>query len=170
MNSPSLILSTFAKFMLIGFGGGMVVAAFEPQICSVGLARWRNGLLLGLYLAYLLIPGISGPGQILLLAAFALVVQGADLFGLLHNRAVRLLGDISYPVYLVHGIVFYAAMRLRGGIHITASSVYIAETAACLGVIFLLAAATHFLLERPTMRLSERLARHAALPPVTASG
>jgi hypothetical protein len=62
-----------------------------------------------------MIPKIDGVNEVFLLAGFALVVQGADLFGFLTSRAIRLLGIISYPIYLVHGVVYYMAMKLRGG-------------------------------------------------------
>jgi len=77
--------------------------------------------------------------------------------------SARLLGAISYPVYLVHGIVFYAAMRLRGGMHPVPMVPYLAESGACLATILLLATALHLLVERPTMKISERMARTAPL-------
>jgi peptidoglycan/LPS O-acetylase OafA/YrhL len=152
--------------MLVGFGGGILIAALEPQLRSrlQRLLPWRNWILLGLYLAYLLVPGIATAGQALVLAGFALVAQGADLFGLLGSRAIRLLGVFSYPMYLVHGIVYYSAMRLRGGIHAVSLPAYLGETAVCVAIILLLAAIIHLLLERPTMRLSERIARRALVP------
>lgn len=166
LHFASSMLAEYSKFMLVGFGGGILVAALQTKLKAwfQPLMHLRNWILLGLYLAYLLIPGITNAGQVLVLAAFALVVQGADLFGLLGCRAVRLLGVISYPMYLAHGIVYYSAMRLRGGIHAVSLSAYLGETAACLAVILLLATLVHLLLERPTMRLSEDIARQAHMP------
>lgn len=86
------------------------------------------------------------------------------MFGLLGSRAVRLLGVISYPMYLVHGIVYYSAMRMRGGIHAVSIPAYLAETAVCIAIILLLATIVHLVLERPTMTLSEEIARRALLP------
>jgi peptidoglycan/LPS O-acetylase OafA/YrhL len=161
----STAAAEWCKFMLVGFGGGILIAAFEPQL-RIRLLRlpWRDWIVLGLYLAYLLIPGIAAAGQVLVLGGFALVVTGTDLFGLLSSRALRLLGVISYPMYLVHGIVYYAAMRLRGGIRAVSLPSYMAETAACVAVILLLATAIHLVLERPTMRQSEEIARRALVP------
>lgn len=151
----------YAKFMLIGFGGGMLVAATEGTLRERlrSLDRSRNWIVLACYVAYLVIPGIAGLGQVLLLVAFALLVQGADLFGILVRPSTLLLGAISYPAYLVHGIVFYAAMRLRGGMQAVPAGSYMAETAACLAAILLVATAMHLFVERPTMALSERIAR-----------
>jgi len=159
-------LAKFAKFMLIGFGGGILIAALEPRIrnWSRVVQPWQNWMLLGLYLAYLAIPNLDAVTDVFLLAGFALVVQGADLFGFLTSRAVRLLGIISYPIYLVHGVVYYMAMKLRGGMHAVALLPYMAETAGCVAAAILLATAIHLLIERPTMKLSENIAGKTALP------
>lgn len=161
-----MVLAEFAKFMLIGFGGGILIAALEPKIreWSRRVLPWQNWILLGLYLAYLMVPGDDGIYEILILAGFALVVQGADLFGFLTCRAVRLLGVISYPMYLIHGIAYYTAMNLRGGEHAMDAASYIAQVALCLVAILLLSVAIHLVVERPTMRLSESIARKARLP------
>jgi peptidoglycan/LPS O-acetylase OafA/YrhL len=123
---------------------------------------------LALFLGYLLIPGINTFGEILLLAAFALIVHGANLFGLLVSRPVRFMGAISYPVYLLHGIVYYVAMLLRGGMVPVGLPSYLAQTAACLAAILVLATVVHIFVERPTMRISEQIARRATAVKVKA--
>lgn len=160
------ILAVYAKFMLVGFGGGILVAALEENLRTwmKPLMHLRNWLVPALYLAYLVIPGISAVGQILLLLAFAMVVLGADIFGFLTSRPVRLLGVISYPVYLLHGIVYFWAMHNLGGVPKLSLPAYIAEIAGCVAVILLLATVIHLLVERPTMKASERIARAASVP------
>ena len=100
-------------------------------------------------------------------AGFALVIQGATLFGLLTSRPVRLLGVISYPVYLAHGMIYYTAMRMRGGIGPIGVFPYLAQTSICLVCILLAAVVIHLTVERPTMKLSEDIARGAAVPEIT---
>ena len=155
--------ATYSKFMLIGFGGGILVAATEGnlRLWLRGLERSGNWIALGCYGLYLLTPGHEGLGQVLLQAPFAFVALGADLFGFLTSSCARLLGAISYPVYLVHGIVYYAAMLLRGGMHEVGLGAYLAESVACLAAILVLATALHLFVERPTMKISEQIA-HAA--------
>jgi peptidoglycan/LPS O-acetylase OafA/YrhL len=151
------VAAQYAKFMLIGFGGGILIAAFESNLTTWLRPVWRvrNWIVVALFVGYLAIPRLPDAGQVLLLIGFALIVSGADLFGLLVQRSTRLLGAISYPIYLLHGLVYYAAMRLRGGIHSVVLSAYIAETALCLVTLLLLAALVHIALEQPAMRLSE---------------
>ena len=160
-------LAVYAKFMLIGFGGGMLVAALEPRLSEWlrPLLRWRNWIVPALYIAYLTIPGIAAAGQVLLLAAFALVVEGADVFGFLVRRTTRFLGAISYPVYLVHGMVYFTAMRVLCGGQTLSLLPYIGRAAICLATILFAASVIHLLVERPTMKLSERLTRGAIARP-----
>lgn len=160
---------TLSKFLLIGFGGGILVAVLQPKLrvlnrLSAAQSSWA---LLGCYAAYLLMPDTGRAGQIFLLCGFALVVQGADLFGLITSRGMRLLGIISYDIYLVHGIVYYVASRLRGG-HPVPLKAYLPETLLCIVVVLLLSTALHLAVERPTMLLSEKIARGSkedAAPP-----
>jgi peptidoglycan/LPS O-acetylase OafA/YrhL len=42
---------------------------------------------------------------------FLFVVHGNSLFGLLATRASKLLGTISYSIYLVHCIALFVVMR-----------------------------------------------------------
>jgi peptidoglycan/LPS O-acetylase OafA/YrhL len=166
LETVGIFVGGLGKFMLIGFGGGILIAALDARIQSWQrfLLPGRNWILVGLYLAYLIIHGNAMAMEVFLVAGFALVVQGADLFGFLTCRAVRLLGIISYPLYLVHGIVYYLAMKARGGMHAVALPVYLGQTALCFTVIILLATLIHVLIERPTMKFSERIARRAQLP------
>jgi peptidoglycan/LPS O-acetylase OafA/YrhL len=153
----------YAKFMIIGFGGGILIATTERPLRERlgGTGSGASFIVAALFVAYLIIPGIASFGQILLLAAFALIVQGADLFGLLRSRPVRFMGAISYPVYLLHGMVYYAAMLLRGGIHAVSASAYLGETAVCLAAILAFATVLHVVVEQPSMRRSEEIARAA---------
>jgi peptidoglycan/LPS O-acetylase OafA/YrhL len=43
--------------------------------------------------------------------AFAIIASGNDLFGMLSNAASRLLGEVSYGIYLLHGLVFYCSLK-----------------------------------------------------------
>jgi peptidoglycan/LPS O-acetylase OafA/YrhL len=159
------LLSNFGRFMFLGFGGGILVATNESRIrdWTHRLGNNASWILLGCSTAYLLIPGNgSTMGMVLevfLLPAFALVVGGTDLFGFLVWRPIRLLGVISYPIYLVHGVIFYAAMKLRGGMHAVPLPTYMAQSALCIFCVLVMAMLVHIFIELPTMHLSERIGR-----------
>ena len=106
--------------------------------------------------------GADPLGNVLLLVGFALVVMGADLFGMITSPGVRMLGLISYDLYVVHGIVYYLAMRSWGGAHLVTVSRYIPEAMLCMTAAVLLSVLLHFFVERPTMLISERIARRQA--------
>ncbi|MEO8036830.1 MAG: acyltransferase [Acidobacteriota bacterium] len=56
--------------------------------------------------------GAYGLPQCLLMFAFFLfVAQGNSVFGLLTSMPARLLGTVSYSIYLVHTIVLYVVLR-----------------------------------------------------------
>jgi len=163
-----LIIREFAKFMLIGFGGGIVVATFQEKLAQrlTLSASARNWLLLALYVFFLLAPPFRGfmvLGVPVLLAGFGLVVLGADLFGFISSMPVRFLGIISYDLYLFHGMNYYVAMLLRGGIHAVSLKSYLPQTAVCLVTIILTSTVFHFLVERPSMKRSEKIARNPSV-------
>jgi peptidoglycan/LPS O-acetylase OafA/YrhL len=162
-----LEIREFAKFMIMGFGGGILVAALQTKVqraLSLSVAA-RSAAVAVLYAIYLLVPDFPGFQTIallVLLAAFALVVQGADLFGFLTSRSVRFLGAISYDLYLVHGIVYFLAIHGLDGSRPIPLANYIAQTAGCLATIIGVSTVLHFAVERPSMRVSERIARAAS--------
>ena len=44
--------------------------------------------------------------------AFFLMLNGQGVFGLLRTKAAKLLGQVSYSIYLLHGIVITAALAV----------------------------------------------------------
>jgi peptidoglycan/LPS O-acetylase OafA/YrhL len=90
---------------------------------------------------------------VLLSGAFAAIALGATLFGLLTTRAARRLGDISFGIYLLQGLVLTAffdfaparAWALAGPLqHWTSMT-------ACALILTLTAMVVHVLVERPGM-------------------
>lgn len=52
---------------------------------------------------------------ILLTIVFTLIALGNDMFGLLKNKSLQLLGEISYSTYLLHGIVLFTLFHFIMG-------------------------------------------------------
>ncbi len=93
------------------FLAGMSTAAvLDGSVLPRSWQRWASALVLALALAALtLFPSAHGPGAIVVLAAlFALVASGCSVFGGLLTRGVLRLGDMSYSLYLLHGVVLSA--------------------------------------------------------------
>ncbi len=96
---------------------------------------------------------------VILAVPFFLVTQGATMSGLLVSRAARRLGDVSYPVYLLHGLVLTAITHVPAiDRAFTGSTLgFLAITAAASAVILLLATLAHVAVERPGIALGRRL-------------
>jgi peptidoglycan/LPS O-acetylase OafA/YrhL len=104
---------------LLPFAGGMVSAWLVRDERFVALAKRR---LTGLVVAGALVATVlftrtaySALGVSLLFVAFALISAGNDLFGLLSSPASRTLGEVTYSMYLIHGLVLSFAFRFVFG-------------------------------------------------------
>lgn len=143
-----LIIRELAKFMLIGFGGGILVAVFQEKVAKrvTISSSARNWLLLAIYLLFLFAPLFRSfmiVGVPLLLIGFTLVVLGTDLFGFITSMPVRFLGII------------------RASIPSRSKAIY--RRQRCALSIVLTSALFHFLDERPSMKLTEKIARNPSV-------
>lgn len=94
---------------------------------------------------------------------FTCVVSGNDIFGLLRRPAALVLGEISFSVYLLHGILlslfFIEGHALTDALPTAFLPVWLPLLSA---VIVLLASVTYLAVERPAIRLGVRIARNLA--------
>ena len=96
----TIFQSTFVK------GGIAAFLARQPRV-SVWLRRPEFAALV-LVVAYLAMQDTSAMPRLLsvsLVLAFCIVACGNTVFGILSNKAAVALGDISYGVYLLHGLL-----------------------------------------------------------------
>ena len=95
-------------------GAGAAVLSLSPAFNRFAAHRAVSVAVVALVtIAVLAFPTVYQPEPILLLTiAFSLVANGNDLFGLLRARASLLIGDLSYGVYLVHGIILYILFEI----------------------------------------------------------
>jgi peptidoglycan/LPS O-acetylase OafA/YrhL len=95
----------------------------------------------------------------LLGGSFFLIANGTTIFGLLTSRAARRLGDISFGIYLLQGlvlgVVFATSAARRFALASPAGHWIVLALAGFLLVSF--AAAGHALIERPGIDLGRRL-------------
>jgi peptidoglycan/LPS O-acetylase OafA/YrhL len=105
-----------APVRLLGFLGGIAAAVLVRSQLVSRLARTpAAGLVaigctvaaVGLFpTSYAAVP--TG----LLAIAFSIIAGGNTLFGVLTARVSRMLGEISYGIYLLHGIILFVAFHL----------------------------------------------------------
>ncbi len=111
MSSAILLLWHPHGAVLESFIAGLICAILVEKKWLHGLAGSRLGhwiTLLGLLLGYVVFPESHQEEAILFLAlAFFLIASGNTLFGLMGWRASRLLGEMTYSMYLLHGIMLF---------------------------------------------------------------
>ncbi len=97
---------------LWAFAGGIVAAwaVRWPALCGFARGRLASLLVLACGAAAVgLFPLATDYGVLALLAcAFVLVACGNTLFGLLLHPASRLLGEMAYSIYLLHGLLLFS--------------------------------------------------------------
>jgi peptidoglycan/LPS O-acetylase OafA/YrhL len=121
-------------------------------------ARWWTSLV---PTAAALVVGLGAPtyslrGCLCGALVFLPIVAGADLWGLLRTRAVKMLGAVSYSIYLLHGTVLYVVLgvvRRFYPIPELSPLAYWGVIAACGVLLVCLAAVTYRWLEHPFLRV-----------------
>lgn len=100
----------------------------------------------------------------LALAVFALAYARSS--GWARNRALAALADISYPLYVIHGVAGYAALRLLLDAGMSVWPAVLLVTLAALGMSWVL----HRWIEMPTHRLGRALAGRLSARAAVAAG
>ncbi|HZR69963.1 MAG TPA: acyltransferase [Burkholderiales bacterium] len=95
------------------FGAVAAVVLRTGALAELLPRSWLGLVPLACLAAVFALPSAFGfaPGA-LLFVFFVFVVHGNSLFGLLASAGARLLGTVSYSIYLVHCIVLFVVMRI----------------------------------------------------------
>jgi peptidoglycan/LPS O-acetylase OafA/YrhL len=135
---------------------GMTVASAQNTFSArpLKIPQWglSTGIVGCLALVVLLFDGVYSTLPILILGvAFALVVWGTTLFGLLLTRSARRLGDISYGIYLLQGPVLFLMFAFPAVRSFAVESAWIHWIVVIIAALALImvATTTHTLIERP---------------------
>lgn len=86
---------------------------------------------------------------------FASVVGGASMFGILYSRPAIWLGDISYGIYLIHGLVLwttFSACRKLIDMNLLGMLPYWLIVLSVAAIVSLLASASYVCIEKPLMQ------------------
>jgi peptidoglycan/LPS O-acetylase OafA/YrhL len=107
----------FALLRISSFSGG-IVAAFlvkNPLVRKLAASKAASFLIILLLISAVLFSPVDAYEQVLslicMIFAFIGIACGNTLFGILTNITSRLLGQISYSIYLLHGIVLFLTFR-----------------------------------------------------------
>ncbi|OWJ84024.1 hypothetical protein CDV52_09020 [Haematobacter missouriensis] len=160
---PGLWFGPFAGILISFFGLGMIAVelASWPRVNRL-LSRWPVAFLgiAALATQMKVFPGAFNPiSGVLLFAFFTPVLAGNSYFGLLTRKGSIALGEVSYGIYLLHGIVLSVWMEdliPRIGERFGASWLALP---LLLVIIVLLATLTFLLVEKPMITAGKHLAR-----------
>lgn len=98
--------------------------------------------------------------KILLFSVFCLVASGNNLFGALTNKASRLLGEISFSIYMLHGVVLFVTFNFLIGIPVSQSlspPLYWLVIFGMSPSLVILSFATYKMIEHPALIKTTRL-------------
>ncbi|BAI76639.1 acyltransferase (plasmid) [Azospirillum sp. B510] len=158
-----LYFRNFSLNVLQCFLGGIAAAYAIRQPRFVRFARSDRGLVLALAALLATVAGFPGayaPGPVLGLGLFfAIVAAGQDFRGTLTRQPVLWLGEISYGVYLLHGIVLWTLITANGPLRALIGadeSLYLLALTVAGVLVVALASLVHLTVERPAIRFGKR--------------
>ena len=156
---------SFATLFLVGIACAAAdrsgwTARIDDRLASVAIVALVAILFLTCSIGY------SPLAMALLGACFYLVISGCTVFGVLTRRASKRLGDISYGIYLLQGLVLAALFQYGSIRRFALASPLRHWTVVLSGAAILvgLAALSHAWIERPGIALGKRVARLLPTP------
>jgi peptidoglycan/LPS O-acetylase OafA/YrhL len=158
---------------LWAFAGGFVAALVVrmPRLAAPLRGIPASAVACGcLVAAVFLFPPTDRPNALtlpLLAIAFVIIAAGNDFAGVLRARASRRLGEVSYSLYLLHGIVLFVAFRFVIGFERARSLPpwgHWAVVLGCTPVLVILCCLSYEYVELPPLQwapaVSDRLRAH----------
>lgn len=97
----------------------------------------------------------------LIATAFIIIAGGNSLFGLLSNKVSRMMGQISYPMYLLHPILLFVTFRFILGFNNTVQQpvyAYWLIVSVCASALVFICFAAHYFVELPCMKATAKVA------------
>lgn len=110
------IIINFFSYLKFGFGWGMLAACAYIQRPSIPILKNRLASILAL-----LCWGVAQSSFhnriyqcLLLFIVFIVIVYENNLLGILSSNSAQFLGQVSYSIYLLHGIVLWTLRGIEG--------------------------------------------------------
>lgn len=148
----------FIAHFLIGMLSASVLRAF-PQLKGDGAIRSLAAVAVAAAAIRLSDLPYSNLTTALLGVAFFFVASGASVFGVLTAVGAKRLGNVSYSVYLLHGLIINLLMQFQ---RYNANLVFTTErfwivTFVTYGVVVVVSFATYYAIERAGINLGRRV-------------
>uniref|UniRef100_E6QVF4 Putative Acyltransferase 3 n=1 Tax=mine drainage metagenome TaxID=410659 RepID=E6QVF4_9ZZZZ len=157
--------SSHSAIALLEFFGGMLCASIQERF-TFAMGKHLNFMLsfVVLFLLMLLVlfeTAYQTAPFLILWGIFLLITSGCSVFGLLASRAARRLGELSFGIYLLHGIVLHVFFNDQSVNNFARSStIYFWVMVTLVAMLSALAAmAAHLLVEVPGINFGRNLSR-----------
>lgn len=157
------------RWHALPFAGGAVAAGAVriDAVRAFAARRWVGALVLGCLAATVAWTqtAYSVKALALLSIAFVLVAAGNDVFGVLSSAASRMLGEVTYSLYLLHGLVLAFTLHVVVGLKAAAAWSPLQHWSLIVGLTVPLVCASYAgfrWIEVPGRRLAPRIHRWLA--------
>ena len=151
---------TTKYFILFAIGGisswiAIQLANKKPLLRT----RFYSSISVFLIAASIFYPNTFDVAHIAIISSlFILVAGGCDIFGLLRSKSATLLGEISYSIYLLHGLILYLGLTYVPVVNIESLGLInyslLMPVIAIIVVIF--SCATYLLIEKPFVEIGKK--------------
>ena len=150
---------------LAAFAGGVVAALLQRSsaVRAAALSPWASVLVLvsGALVVSCYDTADSAAPLAFLTLAFSLVASAAAVFGRFTHTTSRLLGELTYGIYLLHGLLLFVLFRFAIGFEAAAQfspEAHWAAVLACVPLLLGAALLTFRCVEQPAIAWGRRLA------------
>ena len=142
-------------------GGAMAAIIFKYNATKVNFNQFFiSFLIIGALMMVIQFPNAGNLiSKLFLILAFMLISLGNDIFGFLKNNTLKLMGEISYSTYLLHGILIFLAIHFGYGLAATQSlspTAYCGMMMALTPVLMVVSFMTYVFIEKPFIERSKR--------------
>jgi peptidoglycan/LPS O-acetylase OafA/YrhL len=157
-------------FYIVVFAVGLIAAFLVRNPTFIRYATTKSASALALVCLGILIfyyPTAYGYTQLGLLAVvFLLIAGGTDLFGSLSAKSSHFLGELSYSIYLLHGLILFIFLKYvisYDTVRNMSAITYWSTIGGLVPILLCIAVLTFRMIELPGMRLTEKVMANVRL-------
>jgi peptidoglycan/LPS O-acetylase OafA/YrhL len=159
-------LTRAAPVHILAFAGGIFAALLVRYDWFRRIAATKVSSVIVVavvVMVVVLFPTAYAPVPLILLSlSFALIAGGATVFGALSNSLSRMLGEMAYSIYLLHGLILFTLFNFiigKNRAEILSPLGYWSVIALTTPILILICFTTFNLIEKPPMQRTEDVAR-----------
>ncbi|MEM5567051.1 acyltransferase [Psychroserpens sp. AS72] len=159
----SLQFRSYRFVHLLSFlGGAIAPIILKYSKKSINYNNWWFTILLlfSMILVFQFYSSNNYICKLFIIISFTLIALGNTFFGLLKNTTLKLLGEISYSTYLIHGVLLFVTVHYIYGLEQTK---LLSQTDYCLLILMMspfliiISFLTYLFIEKPFMARAKRI-------------